>query len=263
MKNLARALFGKSAATSAPADTTNLLELCKVQSGDGGRTNSSYGTWQGVLPIPPLALVRTTGSTSLESFYVVAEAWAQKVLSFLSEPGKVLDIGCGCGKTARFLALSEKVENYIGFDVIPECVEWCNNFIKPFTAGRFEFRYADLYSYGYNSTGTKAVDYQFPAAAGSISVAFGASLFTHLTEEEVKHYLAESARVLVSGGKLLTSIHTSPKDGEAFSLGGATGKEHRTDVTPGYFGKLAADAGLSLYADAGELCGQHLLVFKN
>lgn len=247
--------------SSAPI---NLLQLVGVKSGDGDRIHTRYPRWTNVLPIPPESLVLSTGSTSLEAWYVVAEAWAHNILHYLPSGGSVLDIGCGCGKIARFLLQSSKVKSYVGFDVIAECINWCNKYIRPVSADTFEFVRADVYAYGYNDASSQqAKDYVFPASTGSIDVAFGASLFTHLSGPEIERYLSESNRVLKSGGYLLASIHTDTGPDSRLRLGGNTGSEHRTDINPEYFLSLARQAGFSEWDDLGLLCGQRTFALKN
>ena len=175
---------------------------------------------------------------------------------YLPENASVLDIGCGCAKTARFLAADPRVARYTGFDPMPSVIAWNNRFGIPYTGERFCFLHFDLYSSEYNPNGqVQACDFRFPAQDSSIDVAIAASLFTHLLEPDAKRYLHETARVLRPAGKIILSLHTEPPEGVNYA-----GDEARIDVRLDYFLRLAADCGLALVEDLGSLCGQHALV---
>ena len=62
-----------------------------------------------------------------------------------------------------------------------------------------------------------------------------ASLFTHLLEDDCRHYLAEISRVSKPRGLALISIHNEPPHGERFA-----GDESRIDIEEAYFVELAA-----------------------
>jgi SAM-dependent methyltransferase len=212
-----------------------------------------------VPPIAGTALRANVGSPSLVGHLFVADAWHSVVSRFLTANSVVLDIGCGCGKTARTLVYHPYINRYIGFDVISENVGWCQATIAPLAEDRFEFHCLDVYSQAYNPSGRlRATEAVFPAAGGSIDFAFAASVFTHLLEADARHYLQEVKRVLAPGGVFLPSIHTSPTQGRKYS-----GRENRVDVDSEYFVKLAGAAGLQLVERLGELCGQEALLFKS
>jgi len=112
----------------------------------------------------------------------------------------VLDIGSGIGRVARALTTRlSPAGRYQGFDVDPAAVEWCQAAYKPFA--NFTFVHAPI---GYvNVRGAAPIegeDYVFPYADGSVDVAFSVSVYTHLSQPVVDHYLAETSRVLRPGG---------------------------------------------------------------
>ena len=211
--------------------------------------------------VPPIAgtsLRANVGSPSLVGYLFVADAWHAVVSRFLTRKSNVLDIGCGCGKTARTLLYHPNVNNYVGFDAIRENIEWCRRTIAPLSDDRFKFHHFDVYSRAYNPRGKlRGTEVIFPADDNAIDFAFAASVFTHLLEEDARHYLGEVRRSLAPDGVFLVSIHTSPSSGTTYS-----GNECRIDVDPEYFINLSRAAGLQLLDRLGSLCGQDTFLFE-
>lgn len=220
-------------------------------------THPDYPVFKHVVPLPSISLMDSIGAATLENFFIVAEAWASVVSRFAPTGASVLDIGCGCGRTARLLLLRPDL-TYLGFDVFKPAIEWAEAYLSPLSGGRFRFAHVDGHSAHYNPRGALASrDVVFPAADGRTDVAFAASLFTHLLEPDAEHYLAESARCLRRGGVLVASIHDEPPPGVRYA-----GREDRIDVERGYFVALAERAGFALREDLGALCGQTALAFE-
>lgn len=213
--------------------------------------------WTHVLPVPNDLLIATVNGPGLENYYAIGEAYASIVSVHLPKVGaKVLDVGCGCGKLARFLRLNPTVESYVGFDVIRESVEWCRNAFGHVEDGRFEFVHADILSDVYNPNGKlKASEYVFPVGDGEMNVVVAASLFTHLLEDECLRYLSEIGRSLETGGRAVISVHHEPEEGKMCS-----GTRARVDVDVGWFAEEAGKAGLEL-VDAVDF-RQRVLVFE-
>jgi SAM-dependent methyltransferase len=210
-----------------------------------------------VPPIAATSLRANVGSPSLVGNLFVADAWYLVLSRFLSANSTVLDVGCGCGKMARTLVYHPYILRYIGFDVIRENINWCEHSIVPLSKGRFEFHYLDVFSRAYNPAGNiKATDVVFPVVDGAVDFAIAGSLFTHLLQEDAKHYLREVRRVLAPGGIFLPSIHTSTSSGSEYS-----GDENRIDADSEYFVNLAQTAGLRLVERLGALCGQETFLF--
>ena len=224
---------------------------------DGGRHAGSGLIGEIVPPIASTLLRANVGSPSLVANLFVADAWHLVLSRFLNENSIVLDIGCGSGKIARTLVYHPYIKHYIGFDVIRENVDWCEQSILPLSKGRFEFHYLNVFSRAYNPSGKiKGTEVAFPVAEGTVNFAFAGSVFTHLLQEDTKHYLREVRRALAPDGIFLPSIHSSPTAGSKYS-----GDESRIDVDPEYFVDLAQAAGLRLVERLGELCGQETFLF--
>jgi SAM-dependent methyltransferase len=221
-------------------------------------THPGYQLWKNVIPLPPLELMERTGAPTVENFLVVGDAWSQVLSKYIKTEAALLDIGCGCGKTARMLITNPLIKRYIGFDVIKPLIEWSKRFIFPLSESRFNFIYFDLYSTAYNPEGKlRSKDFTFPVEDSSIDLTFAASVFTHLLEEDARHYLNEITRILKENGRAVASIHVTPEQGERYS-----GTENRIDILPEYFIDMAAKAGLEVDERLGELCGQETFVFK-
>lgn len=227
------------------------------EAGDlSAQTYGDWPIWAHTIPFPAPVMMGTSGTYQLETYLVVGSAWWQVIAHYLPDNASVLDIGCGCAKTARFLAVDPRVGRYVGFDPIASAIAWNRRFVVPITGERFRFLHVDLYSAEYNPQGTlHAGDFRFPAEEASIDVAIAASLFTHLLEPDAKHYLREAARVLRPDGRVILSLHTEPPEGVDYA-----GDEARIDVRLAYFLRMAAECGLALVEDLGSLCGQHAIV---
>ncbi|HEV3000702.1 MAG TPA: class I SAM-dependent methyltransferase [Solirubrobacteraceae bacterium] len=118
----------------------------------------------------------------------------------------VLDVGCGMGRMARPLAGFLSSEgSYDGFDVNRDGIGWCRR--RYARHDNFRFQVADLYNRRYNPHGAHAAgDYRFPYDDERFDLAILTSVLTHLLEREADHYLAETARVLKPGGRMLATF---------------------------------------------------------
>src|SRR5262245_33590861 len=85
----------------------------------------------------------------------------------------VLDVGCGSGRIAVPLTgYLEPPGSYDGFDVMADCVRWCQEEVAP-RFPHFRFRHADLFNREYNPDGRwKAHEYRFPYDDASFDFAF-------------------------------------------------------------------------------------------
>jgi ubiquinone/menaquinone biosynthesis C-methylase UbiE len=120
---------------------------------------------------------------------------------------KILDIGCGTGRMAiPLLRYLDRSGSYVGFDVSRKAIRWCQDHIGS-RDQRFVFLYTDIYNKEYNPHGRiSAAEYRFPCGDDSIDFAFASSVFTHMREHEVKHYLSEIRRVLKPTGRAMLTF---------------------------------------------------------
>ena len=115
----------------------------------------------------------------------------------------VLEIGCGCGRTAYALSSVLEQGSYTGMDIERVAL---GSALKneAFAARGFRFDYQDVYNLEYNPEGRQpASSYTFPYEDGSFDVIFLISVFTHMLTEDVERYVAEIARLLRPGGHCL------------------------------------------------------------
>lgn len=143
-------------------------------------------------------------------------------LAGLTPADRVLDMGCGIGRMAIPLMPFLGDGSYAGFDVGREMIGWCQRNIT-LQRPNFEFTWAPIYNRKYNPFGRVAGnEFRFPYPDSSFDFAFAISLFTHLLRDEVRHYLAETARVLRPGGTcLLTFFLLTPEAEREIAAGRA------------------------------------------
>jgi SAM-dependent methyltransferase len=224
---------------------------------DATRWHTGYGgRWKHVLPLPNARMMLHVGAASVDNFFFVGDAWAQLLSRYIRPGSHVLDIGCGCGRTARFLVNNPHVARFTGVDVFGPYVDWCNRFFGELHPGRFAFHHVDVRTERYNPRGRlTCAQARFPAADGDVALVYAASLFTHLYPDDARAYLKEAHRVLRDDGVAVVSFHDRPDAGQRFS-----GSEHRADYGVAYFGDIARDTGFDVVEDVGDVCGQRTWV---
>ena len=156
----------------------------------------------------PHHLVTLTGAgpETLEPFGRAHIEKYEKYLGLFPQM-RFMDLGCGIGRDAfQLLDYLRDDGSYTGIDVTRDSIVWCQKNITP-RHPRFCFHHSDAYSELYNPFGLKtSMDYRLPAADGSVDRIALASVFTHLLEDEVAHYMREFRRVLKPGGLVYASF---------------------------------------------------------
>jgi SAM-dependent methyltransferase len=125
----------------------------------------------------------------------------------LAPDGRLLDIGCSYGRLA--IALGDYLDNggeYEGFDPQRENVLWARQHWMP-NHRSTALHIANIRNRIYNPEGALSpTEFRFPYQEGRFDVVIAHSLFPYLLAEEFEHYVAEIARVLKPGGRLLATF---------------------------------------------------------
>lgn len=150
----------------------------------------------------PAHLVTLTGAGP-ETLDPIGKAHIANYRKFMGlEPGTtILEIGCGMGRDAlQLIELEPPISRYIGVDVTWDAIAWCKQNIST-RHPNFEFHHFNAKHELYNPLGTQtSLDFALPAVDASVDRVLLGSVFTHLFEDEVVHYLKEIKRVLSPNG---------------------------------------------------------------
>ena len=78
-------------------------DLSMPTAADADAWHTGYGgRWKHVLRLPNARMMLHVGAQSVENFFFVGDAWAQLVSRHIAPGSHVMDVGCGCGRTARY-----------------------------------------------------------------------------------------------------------------------------------------------------------------
>lgn len=158
-------------------------------------------TSSSTLPLPPFEMRQLVGPTDEEMFDNPDGSYVFPDLVDQSE-GTVLDFGCGCGRVARkLIQQTHQPQRYVGLDLHAGMIRWCQQNLAP-RAPQFTFVHHDIANLGYNPGTDKPEFLPFPVGDGVFSLVLAHSVFTHIVESSVLHYLEECARVLTDDGVL-------------------------------------------------------------
>jgi ubiquinone/menaquinone biosynthesis C-methylase UbiE len=162
----------------------------------------------------PISLLNLTGG-GVETFELISRhhlAALRKHIN-LKEVDQVLEIGCGIGRDAIPLTkiLSPQAK-YYGIDIIKSSIEFCQQNISA-RYQNFTFFHFDVGDKLHNPSGVRQMtEYRLPIEDQTLDKVFGWSVFTHMWERDIRHYLAEFYRVLKPGGQaLLTCFVLTPE----------------------------------------------------
>lgn len=159
---------------------------------------TSGGAFDDALPMPPPDLmVAVAGTPNREWFSTSGRRDADLFKDHAAHHGVqladhrvVADLGCGCGRIARWLA-PEVVGGqgrFLGFDINPGMAGWCDA----------------------NLPGDYECNQLLPPLStpeGSCDLVYAYSVLTHLREATAVQWLEEIARILRPGGLALLTFH--------------------------------------------------------
>ena len=184
--------------------------------------------------VPPKKIAAMVGGGD---FKAVGEEFLRHFIQLggLKANGAVLDMGCGCGRIAvPLLKYLDATGSYEGLDIMKVAIDWCQKNISPRNP-RFNFKLADVYNGYYNPGGQFApAEYRFPYDDGKFDFAVFTSVFTHLQPKDMRHYMAEAARVLKPGGKCFMTFFIINADSQSLMKSSA-GKMNFRFPRAGYY----------------------------
>jgi SAM-dependent methyltransferase len=124
---------------------------------------------------------------------------ANEVKKFTMPYHKVLDLGCGNGRTAFSLVDYLKDGYYEGVDISKEQVDFCKDNITS-KYPNFNFTHIDVFNSFYNPTGKPFS--KLPFKDGTFDTIVLTSVFTHMLPADVEIYLSEIKRVVKPTGTI-------------------------------------------------------------
>jgi SAM-dependent methyltransferase len=152
------------------------------------------------LPVPPAEMRALVGRPGLEEFLEPPDYCE-------GAHRRVLDLGCGCGRLARWFLSTSPPERNVGTDVSAGMIDWCR---ANLAAVGFEFIHQDVFNPGLNPSGSLTVA---PVPDGTYDLVLALSFFTHVIEQQAEFYLDQVARVLAPDGMLISSWFLVDKTG--------------------------------------------------
>ncbi|MBR0655588.1 class I SAM-dependent methyltransferase [Plastoroseomonas arctica] len=124
----------------------------------------------------------------------------------------IVDVGCGIGRDAfQLFDILGPTGAYVGIDVTPDSIRWCSDNITR-RDPRFTFHHFNAHNELYNPFGDQtSMDFVMPIADASVDRIVLSSVFTHILEDEILHYMKEFRRVLKPSGLVYASffLHTA------------------------------------------------------
>jgi len=160
--------------------------------------------------ILPAAHLRFCGKNFKDdhNFFRSAEKEAERLAKIceLNASSHVLDVGCGPGRLAiGILNYLGEVASYSGFDVDQRSIKWCERHIAS-NHPNFQFTHIDISNQRYNPEGRNINEaFKFAVGDQAFDIIYLYSVFSHMTEKDVRAYLKEFKRVLKPKGKLFVT----------------------------------------------------------
>ena len=149
--------------------------------------------------LPPAELrYRVSSSPDAQYFITIGKKCADDIQAAVREIGcdlaefkRILDFGCGCGRTLVHLKDLAPEAQFDGTDIDAAAIEWCQEHLR---FGRFKVGQA-----------SPPTDY----ASDSFDFIYAISVFTHLDAPYQFQWLEELRRIATPGGVLLLTVDSS------------------------------------------------------
>ncbi len=142
---------------------------------------------------------------------VIAEALLEAARDHgegVAQGQRVLDFGCGCGRTLRYLRELPEPAALHGCDIDAEAIAWTQAHLRDVT-----------------TKVTRSAP-PLPYADATFATVFSVSTLTHMADSAQDQWLRELSRILVPGGLALLSVH-GPFAFEHFRSGAQRGADTR------------------------------------
>lgn len=154
-------------------------------------------------PTPEQAIMVGHGDFTETSFSLLSHF---RLVANLPKNARVLEPGCGLGRVAYALAhYLEGTGRYDGFDVSAKAIQIARSIFAD--SDRTSFQHVDLYNKMYNPSGAiHSKTFTFPFPANHFDFTVLTSVFTHMLPDDVRRFLLEIARTLVSGGQCFATF---------------------------------------------------------
>lgn len=154
----------------------------------------------------------------------------------LNPDHRVLEVGCGVGRDAIPISrLLGPQGSYVGVDVSGPSIAWCQQHITP-RLPLARFAHLDIRSDFYNPEGAlRADEVALPVAPRSIDRIILQSVFTHMFEPDIVHFLREFGRVLRPGGRVFASFFVLGDESMRLSAATPGGLTFRHDHQAGCY----------------------------
>lgn len=149
----------------------------------------------------PVDLMELTGGGPA-TFDIISQGHTDNLRRWIGlEPTHtVLEIGCGIGRDAIPLTEILTEGRYVGIDIVKRSIDWCTENIAK-RHPNFGFYHYDVEDQLHNPGGTlKTTDIRIPMPDKSVDRIVLFSVFTHMFQREIEHYLREFSRLLKPTG---------------------------------------------------------------
>jgi len=154
--------------------------------------------------LPPPELRYCGADFQDDAYFVqsgVREAERLRNVLGLGQASRLLEIGCGCGRSAiGLLHASYPVGRFDGVDIDGRAIEWCRRFISR-AHPQYHFWTIDARHERYKPNGREMTTaFSLPFDPGAFDIIYLHSVFANMIEKDVRIYTREFRRLLAPGG---------------------------------------------------------------
>ena len=140
---------------------------------------------------------------------------------FFDRDGKVIDIGCGYGRSLYALLDCGFRGRYLGFDILPRHISWLQANVMGRTQNLVEFWHLDVKNGRYNPQGRlDPSEVELPRMATCADLVLVFSVFTHMYADALAHYLEQIAGSMGKGSITCATFFLMNESWEACEAAG-------------------------------------------